>query len=176
MDESLSALADVLFEFRYHSRRQAKRLLKAAGVDDAATALDSLLRLIESHPQREEIERLALAKHEAEQAALAQRLSGTEEHATNPAWLFAETKDGARQFLVHTCPGGAWSFVGEIFDERDDSPDEMEGYPLADGQWLSNILWLDEQPGTHARKLLIESARRELAEHDALLGLESEDE
>lgn len=176
MSDDLNALADVLFEATYHSRRCAKRVIREAGGHGSAEELDRLLKIIATHPRRREIEALAGERHLAERAAMAERLRGAPREET-PAWLFAEDRSGRRWFVVHFCPHGAWSFVGELFDDESLTPPDQERFPMLEGQWLSNILWLDgEPPPKPARKALMAECRAQLAAYDAGCEREFEDQ
>lgn len=167
MSDDLTALANILFESVYHSRRSAKRAIREAGGKGSAEELDHLLAIIKSHPRRREIEDLAGERHGAERAAIAERLTGSPREET-PAWLFAESSDARRWFAVHFCPSGAWSFVGELFDDESLAPPAMERYRMTEGQVLSNILWLDgEAPPMPERKALMAECRDRVAAYDA---------
>lgn len=58
-----------------------------------------------------------------------------------PEFLFCESSDGHRQFILHTTSP---RFLGEIFDEDDaDAVLDEVSIGLNNGQTLANIIWLD---------------------------------
>ncbi|TXH11970.1 MAG: hypothetical protein E6R03_13755 [Hyphomicrobiaceae bacterium] len=174
MSAEIQALVDVVFEATTHSSRHAKRFLREAGSVSPPRDLAVLLAEYKSHPQKAEIDRLVEERAAAERAVLESRLSGDTDASALPPWLFAETRDGTRQFLIHNCPGGAWSFQAEVLQDK--PRDGMECYPLADSQWLGNITWIDDRPErAYDRKQLMQEARRVLAEYHAGLDIDASD-
>ncbi len=87
--------------------------------------------------------------------------------AKNPAprWLFAEDKDGNRQFILHTKTPG---FYAEITDESQLSGFE---YALKNGQTLSEFVWFDNPPAGKDLELLLEVADDALEQYDSELEL-----
>ena len=165
--DDISALVDVFHAARYRSRRQAKRLLREAGGRGDAKELDAVLALVRAHPRREEIISLAEAREAARLEAERRAADAPPEH---PEWLVSETPGERSTWLVHLCPGGSYSFVGRVFDDNDECPPDMERYELDDGQWLSQICWLDgHRPEGKALAALMAEARRELRVYDAEL-------
>lgn len=162
--------ARVLHAVRFRSRRSAKRMLHEAGMTHASAAdLDRVLAEIQRQPNREEIEAQAEA---LEVARLEQQrrsaLDKVPPEGDLPEWLIGKTPQWGRTFIVHMCPGGSDSFVGEIFDDRADAPPGLEWHRLDDGQVLSNITWFDgERPPEDRVRDLMRIARQELRIHDA---------
>lgn len=169
-DMTIEALAEVLAAARYRSRRSAKRLLHDAGMAHCSGAqLDAVLAMIREHPQREAIE----AQAEAMQAAA---MEGQRRRALDrmppegdvPQWMIGETAEWGRTFIIHFCPGGSRSFVGEVFDHAGQAPPGLERHALDGGQVLGNVTWMDgERPDEAAVAGLMREARRQLRVHDA---------
>lgn len=166
----IEALAEVLCATRYRSRRSAKRLLHDAGMRHCSGGqLDAVLAMIRDHPHRDDIEAQAEAMQAAAMEAQRTRAMDTvPPEGDLPEWLIGETPHWGRTFVLHFCPGGAYSFAGEIFDDASEAPAGLETHPLDGGQVLSNITWLDGEPPPekHLRSLMAD-ARRQLRIHDA---------
>lgn len=168
-DFDLDILARILHANKFRSRRQAKRELRDLGVEPAdAAALDQVLALIRGHDDAGEIH----ARAESIEAA---RLEGQRRRALDemppegdlPEWLIGETPHWGRTFIMHLCPGGSRSFIGEVFDEMPAAMRGCEAHELDEGQVLSNITWLDEgPPDAQMIRELMREARRQLRIYD----------
>ena len=167
IETDIDILARVLHASKYRSRRSAKRELHEAGLIHAtASQLDLILDIIRNHTYRDEIESkceaLQAAKMEAERRRKNLRLD-----SNLPEWLIGEVPSFGRTYIIHFCPGGAWSFCGEIVDDITLANPDLEQYTLDEGQVLTNITWLNEMPSGDDLHKLIEIARRELRIYDS---------
>lgn len=169
--DELDTLALILFTTRHRSRRLAKRLLREAGGAGTATELDAMLRAIDQHPQQAEIENhvqsLACAALEAN---MREQQPG-DVGGDHPLWLQAEDTRSARSFLLYL--GSDCAFLAELLD--DESAPKVDPALLVakldEGQWLGNVLWLDDPPPVERQIALWLEARRELRVYDKGLGL-----
>jgi hypothetical protein len=165
----IDALAELYRLVRYESRRKAKRFLHETGLTHCTgEQLDAVLDLIAGHPGYQS--KIADAA-EAMQAAKMQGQRQGQRDAAGPGgdlpeWLIGETSHWGRTFIIHFCPGGSWSFAGEIFDPDSPPPPDLESYPLDGGQILSNITWLEDRPPEPECAILMEEARLHLRIYD----------
>lgn len=165
----VEALAELVRIARYESRRKAKRYLHDCGVTHCTgQELDEVLAMIRKRRDSDDIADMAERMQAAKMQAARERASA-ERRATRddlPEWLIGETPEQGRTFIVHLCPGGAWSFAGEVFDEESDAPGGLESYRLDGGQVLSNLTWLEDRPPDADRAALMKEARRQLRMYD----------
>jgi hypothetical protein len=160
----LDALAELYRRVHYESRRSGKRYLHETGLTHCTAAqLDAVLALIAAHPVHDQIVDLA----EKLQAARLREEDRTVARPDLPEWLIGEVPHWGRTFLIHFCPGGSCSFCGEVFDTPEESPADLESYPLDAGQTLGNITWLEGRPSEETVAQLMAEARRQLRVYDA---------
>jgi len=163
-------LARLLFVARYRSRRAAKREIREAGGRGTAADLDAMLRIIDQHPQREQIEHLADELGVADaRAALAPRPADVplRQGCGHDEWIIGEGAESRRIYVIYI--GSDTAFIGEVFDSIDDAPLETEVYKLDEGQALGNVVWFDDPPpGERERFDLFELAREKLRVYDAM--------
>lgn len=178
MPNDIDILAIVLDAALNRSRRLAKRMLREAGGAGTAAELDRVLAEIAAHPRRGDIEDQAMRLCEARNQAARARSDEAARRATDgtpmgrPEWFLAEDVDDRRTWLLHLCPGGAWSFHAEVVDDEAGADWATEVYPLDAGQFLTRLLWLDgEPPPAVELKALMREARRQLRVYDAKLSV-----
>lgn len=141
-------------------RRHLKRALRDVGMGGTADALNELLDRLDS---LSDVER---AEVEAEAAKLTvedQARSGPPPLA-HDEWLIAENPTCDRTYIVYQ--GTDAAFIAEVFDAGE-APPGYESAPLDEGQILSNVLWLDDQPeSAKERQRLYSRAREALRMYD----------
>lgn len=164
----IEALAELWRIVRYESRRRAKRYLHDTGLPHCtAGQLDAVLAMIRERPDADEIVGLAEAMQAAKMRAARERTADRESRDSDlPEWLIGEVPQWGRTFVIHFCPGRAWSFAGEVFDEGGDGPADLESYPLDGAQVIANITWLEGRPGEKDLADLMQEARRQLRMYD----------
>ena len=166
----IDVLGRIFHLHRDVSRRAAKReIFDATGVR-GAEILDRTLAFIEEHPQRAAIVAHAVALCDARDA-WRQRQQRAKDSAGD--WFVAENVAQPGWWLIYI--GCDNAFVAEIVGDEEECEEGMERYPLDEGQWLTNILWLDERPpGTDELADLMERAREQVRIYDA--GCDDEEE
>lgn len=171
-DLEIDGLARVLHAAKFRSRRTGKHVVRELGGQGNAAELDRVMDWIRRHPQRRAIEDRAEELEVAARERVRRReLAQADPKGDVPEWLVGETPEWGRTFVVHFCPRGAWSFLGEVFDDRNEAPPGHEVHPLDEGQVLSNITWIDgERPEGQDLHLLMRAARRELRIYDSAGG------
>jgi len=167
-DDDIETWALVLFTARHRSRRQAKRLLYEAGMAGNADDLGRVLKIINDHPRRAEIEGHVEALHAAAIEAARTQATPPDLGGNHPEWIIGDAAGEVRTFITYL--GHDCSFVAEVFDEGDCPPELVVG-PLDDYQTLGNVLWLDEPPPAERQAALWLAARRVLRVYDKRIGL-----
>src|SRR4030042_6311875 len=124
----IDALAELYRLAHYESRRKAKRYLHDVGLTHCTgEQLDAVFDLIARHPGRDQIIEAAETMQAAKMEG--QRRRERETGGTVPEWLIGETAHWGRTFIIHLCPGGSQSFVGEVFEDAETAPEGTEDYP-----------------------------------------------
>jgi hypothetical protein len=166
---SIDAFARILFTARCRSRRLAKRELREAGGLGTATELEAVLGEIERSPNRAQIEHLADELGAAHaRAMLAPRPADVPllQGRGHDEWIIGEGAESRRMYVIYVGPDAA--FIGEVFDDVDDAPLDLEVYDLDEEQVLGNVVWLDDPPELKERFDLFEVAREKLRAYDSM--------
>lgn len=150
-------------------RRHLKRALRDCGMEATGAALDQILDEMDSVTEVERAEIVAEADR-MEAMEEAERPEAEPAELAHDEWLICENIAGDRQFIQYE--GTDAKFRGEIFDSISEAPRGYEGAPLADGQYLSNIQWEDEEPPAQERQRHYTQARNALRAYDARLGID----